>query len=121
MHETAPSPYMRALRGYAVTALAMKNDIVLGDAVGDLLAELLQRPLELRVLERGDPPAAVADQVVVMLSARQRRLVVGLPVAEIEPRHELEVGQRLECAIHRGAADRVAPGVQLIVDVARGK
>ena len=63
-----PLRYAAPLGRYAVTALAVQHHVVLGDRVRDSLAELLQRPLELGILERGHPAAVVADQVVMVLA-----------------------------------------------------
>ena len=42
------------------------------------------------VLERADPAAAVAHDVVVVLAAGPLRLVAGRAVAHVEPRHEAQ-------------------------------
>ena len=73
-------------------------------APGHALLELL----DLLVLELHDPPAAGADEVVVV-GAAGGRLVAGLPVVEPAGHGDPALGEELHGPVHGGHAD---PGVQ---------
>ena len=92
---------------------------MIADRVVEAAPELVDRPLELRVLERGHPAAAVADQVVmVMLAAGQRRLVAGGAVADVEALDEAHRFEQLERPVDGRDADRVAAVAELVGDLA---
>ena len=61
----------------AVRARAAQHDVVLGDRVLQAPREPVDRLLERRVLERGHLAAAVAHDVVMVVTARERGLVAG--------------------------------------------
>src|SRR4051812_11733123 len=82
----------------ATAARAVQDDLVVFDAEAQPVRDLLERALELMVLEGRDRPAVVADHVVVVLAARVRGLVAGDPVADVDARDEPEAGELLERA-----------------------
>ena len=65
----------------------------------------LDRVLERRILERLDLPARVADEMMVMLSARVGALVSRDPVTQVDALREAELVEALERAIDAGDAD----------------
>lgn len=76
------------------------------------------RALEPLVLECGDPPALVADDVmVVMLAAGQRGLVAGGLTTYVEPLEQMQPGERLEGPVDRRDADLTASGAQPVGDL----
>jgi len=68
---------------------------VLGDGVVQAAREPVDRVLERLVLERGHLAAAVADDVVVVMAAGQRRLEAG-GGAHVDAPHEAEPRQQVE-------------------------
>lgn len=74
------------------------------DVVAEPLADRLDQALELRVLERRELPAAVADRVVMVLAGRIGRLVTRCPV-DVESPDELEPRQHVKRAIDAREAD----------------
>ena len=89
-------------------------------AVVEALTEIVDRPLEAVVGERGDAPTGVADEVVVMvLAVGHRRLVAGGAATGVESLHEPHLLQQLERPVDGGDADLSAAGAQLIGDLAR--
>lgn len=63
-----------------------------------------QRPLEAGVRERLDLPAAVADEVVMVIVALPR-LVARRAGTELDPLHEPALGEQVEHAVHTGDSD----------------
>src|SRR4051794_7337662 len=88
----------------AAWADAAQEDVVGGDLEVGALADPLDRPLQRRVRERHQPPAADADHVVVVPSG-----FVALEgddlAADVDPVDELELLELLEGAVDAGAAD----------------
>lgn len=82
---------------------------------GDTIEGVLQRG----VGERLHLAAVVADEVVVVLTPGLRWLVAGDPVAELDPLHELECGERVENPVHTGDPGTSAFGVDAVVDLLR--
>ena len=78
----------------------------------------LDGALERAVLEGGYATAAVADEVVMVLAARQRRLEPRYSLTHVEALHEAEVREQLECAIDAGQPNPAAAGLQAVGDVA---
>lgn len=91
------------------------------DAEGGSPGGTLNRALEALVAERLDLPAVTADEVVMVVAARLRRLVARAAGTQVEPVDETEPGQRLERAIHAGDTDARAPPPHFVVDLARGQ
>jgi hypothetical protein len=101
--------------GGAGRAGAAEHDVVRADVVAEALADVVEEALDLGVLERVEPAAAVADRVVVVVAARVGRLVAGDAV-DVDPVHQLELGQHVECAVDACQADRLA-AAELVVDL----
>jgi hypothetical protein len=75
---------------------------------------------EARVLERLDLPTVVADEVVVMLAARERGLVTGDPVAEIDALDETRSVEPVERPVDARDSDAKALSADAVVDLLRG-
>ena len=68
------------------------------DRVVDALCEVLDRELQLTVLERRDLAAALADDVVMVVAARVDRLVARHPLGGVDaPRQPQPVEQLQAC------------------------
>jgi len=78
-------------------------------------------PLELRVLERGHPPAAVADEMVVVLAVRVRGLESGRALTDVETLDQPQPLEQLERAIDGRDADVLALVAEAIGDLARAQ
>jgi hypothetical protein len=94
---------------------------VAGDAVVEAAGHSVYRPLELRVLERGDPSATVAHQVMMMFTARVGGLEASRTLPRIEPLDESQLLQQLEGSIDGGDANVLALVAQSIADLPRGQ
>ena len=108
----------------AVLAGAAQHHLVVLDASAQPLGDLVDRPLQRGVVERDQPPAAVAHEVMVVLARRVGHLVAGDAVAEVEPLDQLVVVEQLERAVHARAADRaLARGgaAQRVLDLQRAE
>ena len=99
----------------AVRAGAAKHDVVRLDGVSEALGEPVDELLELRVLERVEAAAAVADRVVVVLAAGVGGLVAGGAV-DVDAPHEPEPGQHVDRAVHAREPDRALFVAQPVVD-----
>lgn len=102
---------------HAIAAGAAEHDLVLLHRVSDPSGRLRERLLERRVREGLHAAAVVADEVVMVLVAAEW-LEPGDPVADVDPLHEAELGQRVErpvdaCHTH-GAALRDDSVVDLL-------
>jgi hypothetical protein len=75
--------------------------------------------LELGIREGAHAPARVADEVVVMLAAGQRRLVAGGARADVEPLDQAEALEQLERAIDGCDPDPLL--AEAVGDVAGGE
>src|SRR4051812_30861133 len=104
----------------ATAARAVQDDLVVVDAEAQPAGEVLERALELVVLERRDRPAVVADHVVVVLAARMRGLVAGDAVADVEARDEPEPDELFERAVDARAPDLASAAPHRLLDVAGG-
>ena len=82
-----------------VRAGAAQHDVVLVDRKLEALRKRVDRLLEAVVAELRDAAAAVADDVMVVLAARVRRLVAGGAVADVEAVDEPEPIEHLERAV----------------------
>src|ERR671938_907329 len=72
-------------------ARAAQDDLVGLDLAAEAAREVADRALEPLVGERGDVAALVADDVVVVLAARQQRLVRRAARARVDAAHQLQV------------------------------
>src|ERR687891_520416 len=78
------------------------------------------RALEPIVLERADPPAAVAEDVMVMLAAGDHRLIPGPALAHLDPLHKPEAVQEVQRPVDAGDADAFAVSPDPVRDLLRG-
>src|SRR3954467_12267959 len=99
----------------AVGARAAQHDVMRLDGVSEALGEPVDDLLELRVLERVEAAAAVADRVVVVLAAGVGGPVTGGAVDRAPP-EEPQPGQHVDRAIHAREPDGPLLVAQLVVD-----
>src|SRR6266540_3556804 len=104
----------------ATRALAAQSHVVRVDGVLHAARELLDRGLELAVLERRDLAAALADDVVVVIAARVDGLVAGDPLGRVDAAGQPEAIEQVERAVDRGDADVLAALVQAVRDLLGG-
>ncbi len=90
------------------------------DAVAQAASDPVEHLLQAAVGERLDLPAVVAHQVVMVLAARQQRLVA-CSVGELEALHELQADELVECAVDAGEPDPAVLGAQRIEDLVRAQ
>jgi hypothetical protein len=93
--------------GAASRAGAAQRDLVLGCVEAEPVTELVNCPLQLRVVERDQHAAALTDHVVVMsLVVEVRPLVPCNPVTYIDAGDQVQAVQQLERPIDAGAPHR---------------
>ena len=105
----------------AVAAGPVEHDIVLGHLEVDLPREPFDALLERAIVERGDPAAAVADQVLVVLAGREQPLVARHALANVEATDELELHEQVEVAVDARQTDAMTGRAKGIVDLPRGE
>src|SRR5205814_789437 len=81
----------------------------------DPAREPADHPFERLVLEGDHLATALADDVMVVLAARQRRLVAGGVLADVEALDEPLLLQKLERPVDAGHADAVAAALEPVV------
>src|SRR5215213_441057 len=99
----------------AVRAGAAKHDVMRLHGVSEALGEPVDELLELRVLERVEAAAAIADRVVVVLAAGVGGLVTGGAV-DVDAADEPEPGQHVDRAVHTREPDGPLLVAQPVVD-----
>ncbi len=77
------------------------------------------RRLERWILERLDSPAVVADEVVVMVSARIGALEPRHAVTQVDALHETQLGEAVQGAVDAGDPDSRAGRAHAVVDLLR--
>jgi hypothetical protein len=87
--------------------------------VAEAGGETLDRLLQPLVLERDDPSARLADNVVVVIATRDDGLVSRPALAHLDPLHQPHSVEQVEGAIHAGDPDSLAPVPQLVRDLKR--
>jgi hypothetical protein len=55
--------------------------------------------------------------MVMVIAARHERLVARDPLADLEPTHQLHVGQQLQCPVDRRQADAMPPASKVCLDL----
>src|SRR5215208_6764578 len=88
----------------AVRARAAKHDVMRLDGVSEARGDPVDELLELRVLERVEAAAAVADRVVVVLAAGVGGLVTGGAV-DVDAADQAESGEDVDRTVDAGQAD----------------
>ena len=91
------------------------------DAHAEPLRQTVDRPLEPRIVERDEPAALLAEEMVVVLAAGLRALEPRLPVADVDPLDEPVLDEQVEHAVDAGAAGRAAVGAQRVLDLDRAQ
>ncbi len=86
-----------------------------GGGVLTTVSQIVNRPFEPLVLERGDPPASLTDEVVVVIAARDHRLIHPDPVSEVCLLYESEALQGFESPVHTCHTDGSALAAQGVV------
>ena len=86
--------------GGAALARAVQDHLVFGDAQRHVLADATQLAFESLVSERIEPPAAIADHVMVVAVAVPHRLVAHDALADLDPAHQLGLLKLLENPVH---------------------
>ena len=77
----------------------MDDDVVPAHRVVDASREPLELPFQSLVLERGHPPAPIANGVVVVLAAGDDGLVARRALAELDPLDEAHLVKQVDGAI----------------------
>jgi len=98
----------------------VQHDLVRPHAAVEPLRRLRKGRFEQGVLERLDLAAAVADEVVVVIAVCVGRLEAGDAVPELDPLHEPELDELVECAVHARDADAAALVANAVEDLLRG-
>jgi hypothetical protein len=101
----------------AILACSAQDDIVSGDEVSAPVGNALDGGFERRVREGLDPSAVVADEVVMVVVVRVRRLEAGDSVAEVDTLDEPERVHAFERAIHARDPDACATRAYLLVEL----
>jgi hypothetical protein len=104
----------------ALCARTAQDDVVPFDLVAGLGPDSIEGALEASVGERLDLSAVVADQVVVMLSAGQHRLVPS-GVGEVEPLNESQADKLVERAVDARDSDPPTFRAEQIDDLVRSQ
>ena len=77
-------------------------------------------PLQPFVGELADPSAGVADDVVMVLTTRDHRLVTGAALTDLDALHQADALKGVERAIHAGGPDPAPAGSERVGDLLRG-
>ena len=91
-----------------VVALAPEHDVVTRDGIAESPRHTRDRLLERPIRERLDLAAVLADDVVVMVRADDRRLEARDAVADVDALDEPELGQEVEDPVDARDPDRAA-------------
>ena len=86
-----------------------------------MLLETVDRPLEPGILERLDLPAAVADEMVMVLAAGAHGLEARDPRAEVDPLEQPLGREQLEHAVDARDPDLAPGGAQTVEDLLGGQ
>ena len=85
------------------------------------LGETIDRLLQALILERDDPAARLAEDVVVVMAARDDGLVSGSPLPRVHPLHQAHSIEQVEGAIDACDADPLTTASKLVRDLLRGE
>jgi len=94
---------------------------VLLDGIAEPAGDAVDRALQARVAERLDLAAVAADQVMVVVAVRRRRLEACDTVASVDPLHEAEIDERVERPVDACEADASPRPSQCSVDLLRAE
>jgi hypothetical protein len=101
----------------AALAAAKQGDVVVGDVEAGAARHPRNRPLQLRILERDDGAAALADQVMVVLAGGAGALIARRSGAHLEALHEVKALELLERPVDACPPDGVIAGRELLLDL----
>jgi hypothetical protein len=104
------------LSATAALALTAQDDLVRGDIEGAAVADCVDRLLEGLIAERDRPAAAVADQVVVVVTAGEHQLEAGWAVREGDALEQAEVGEQPQRPVNARCANPFATLAQALGD-----
>ena len=104
--ETAPGSGLDGVR--AVGARAVQHDVMTAEGVAVGAGDARERRLEPRVAELLDTATVVADEVMVVLPARQGALEACRPTAEVYPVDEAELGELIQDTVDARDPDLTA-------------
>ena len=90
------------------------------DLVPEIVPDAIESLLEPAVCKRLHLAAVVAQQMVVVLAAREQRLVARA-VGELETLNELEARELVESPVHARQADLAVLGTQGLEDLVRAQ
>jgi hypothetical protein len=99
----------------------VEHDLVPFDLVADSAAEGVERGLERLVAERLHAAAVVADEVMVMLSARKDGLVARDASADVDALDQPVLRQEIDDAVDAGDPDGPSVRTQRVEDLLRGQ
>ena len=108
---------LTSLRRSAIAAGAVEDDVVRVHAVAELPRHPREGPLEGRVEEGLNLAAVVADEVVVVLPVRLRRLETRDAVADVDALDEMELREQIEHPIDTRDPDAPAPAADAVEDL----
>jgi hypothetical protein len=102
-------------------AVAVQNDFVIVHPETEASRYPVDRSLEVRVIERHEPPARIADEMVVMLAPRIDELVSRGTVADLEPVDQSALAEQLEDPVDARPPHPLLLSAQPILDLERGQ
>ena len=91
------------------------------DANPEPLREAVDRALQPRVVERDQPPAPLAHQMMVMVTVRAHALKARLTVPHLDALHQPVLDQQLQYAIDAGPAGGTFLVAKRILDLHRAQ
>ena len=86
-------------------------------AVTEPIRQPMDRPLEPRVLEGREPPAPLADSVMVVVAARDHRLISGSTLIDLDLLNQPLAVQQVQGSIDAGDPDAPATGADPVGDL----
>ncbi len=87
------------------------------DRDAEAFGQAVDRVLEAGIVERHEPPALLADEMVMMVAPGLAALKPGLAVADRDPLDEAVFGEQLEDPVDAGSPGRPSARPQLVLDL----
>jgi hypothetical protein len=103
----------------AVDAETPEHYVMSCDPVADFPGHAVDRPLETLVLPGLDLAAVGADDVVMVIAARQRRFVACSLITDVDALDEFELREQVEDAVHARDTDGPPRSPRLLMDLLR--
>ena len=107
--------------GLAGRAVAVQNDLVIVHSETQPARYPVDRSLKVRIIERHQPPARIADEMVVMLATRIDELVPRGTVAELKSVDQPALAEQLKDAVDTRPSDPLLLAAQQIIEFKRGQ